>query len=334
MQAILIAPKLTDECNIHICDGDCSQYESILRSDQRHSTSKRSDDVASNETIVVSSIERLTELKNASNELDISSAFIACDQPEQLLYESKSVHVKKHELARSAFQLKSTIDIKFTMVTITIVFRGEFVGSEYFPGDISIAFNQKSAEAGINDDVSSINAISKSNEVSHCEVVEMQSNSKCQLGIACIRFGCKGTTINDGLYEVIVTARESTSFSTAIHGSFAIAASTRIKSELTSVIRNEREASQSIQCVSKMEPSIRILQRKFTLEKDLLNQAKAKCDECELRIEELDLQLDERDEMEDGGAFLLRRMQVLEEEYKHWRLVLDCRLVGLPSFHY
>ena len=316
MQAILIAPKLTDECDVHNYDGEFSQYESILKSNERHSTSKRSDTASSNESIVVSSIEKLTELKNASSGLDINSAFIACHQPEQLLYESKSIRVRKHESASSVFRLQSVGDVKFTVVTITIVFRGDFVGSKYIPGDISIAFKEKNVEA---------DALFNFNEVLHYEVVEVQSSSKHQMGVAFIRFGCKSTTINDGLYEVIVTARESSSFSTAIHGSFAIAASTRMKSELASVVRNEREASQSIHCVSKMEPSIRILERKFKIEMQLLNQAKAKCDECELQIEELDVQLDERDEMEDGGAFLLRRMQVLEEEYKHWRLVLDGR---------
>jgi hypothetical protein len=145
------------------------------------------------------------------------------------------------------------------------------------------------------------------------------------MGVILITLGCKDTTINSGLYEITVTAIENIYFSIMMRGSSAMAAFSKIKLELARIIYNQREARQSYNLASALEPTIHLLERKFTLEENLLHQARVKSDQCEFQIEELELQLDERDEMQDDGAFVLKRMQILEEEYKHWRLVLNGR---------
>jgi hypothetical protein len=137
--------------------------------------------------------------------------------------------------------------------------------------------------------------------------------------------GSTHTTISNGLYELIVTAKEAASFSIALRGSSAVSACAKLKTDLAEIIHNERVARESLHHATELEPAIVLLERKYNIEQSLLRQAKLKCDESELRNEELELKLDYRDEMPDKGAFILKRMKILEEEYKHWRLVFDGR---------
>lgn len=314
--AILISPDAhCDELKKCYDDEDLSTVSSIFQktacipNDAKEATGSRKDCVLTN-------IDALAKIKGTSNDVDIHSLFVASGVEDRLFYRSKSKTIQKGESTSSMFQIQSVDDTKFTMLTITVVFRGDFVGSNYVPGDISVAFEKMH---------SGHSKVSDSHEVPDCEIVQVQNNSKHQLGIVLICIGCKDTTISDGMYKVILSASESASMSIAVRGSFAIAASTKVKAELAAVIRNERVARQSTHRASAIEPTIQLLKRKTTLEENLLHQAKVKCDECEFQIEELELQLDERDKMEDGGDFILKRMRILEEEYKHWKIVLDGR---------
>ena len=314
---ILISPDACrNQPNESYDDSDLTKVESILQKTALISNDAKEATVSRKEN-VLSNIEGLAKSKETTDEVDVHSLFVASGLEDGLYYQSKPNAIKKGESTCSIFQIQSNNDTKFTTLTMTVVFRGDFVGSTYVPGNISAAFEKVHSVDEINGSTSS--------EAPECEIIQVQNNSNHQLGMVLICIGCKDTTISDGLYRVILSANESASMSIAVRGSFAIAASTKVKAELAAVIRNERVARQSTHRASAIEPTIQLLKRKTTLEEKLLHQAKVKCDECEFQIEELDLRLDERDEMEDGGAFILKRMQILEEEYKHWKIVLDGR---------
>lgn len=308
---ILISPNPTSK-DIAVCDGDLSRVKAILEANVASNAGNDKLNLSCND-IVVSSIDQLAKLKDSSDQPNIKSLYVADNTPERLFYESDSKHLNKDESVRSLFRIEGHNDAKLTALLITIVFRGCFAGSNYVAGDISVRF--KPVEDGSNDGTLTTN----------CKVVDVQTNSKQQLGIVLIHLGNENTTICNGMYELIVTGKASTTFSTTLRGSFAVAATKKVMMELAGMICNERENRQASDRASELHPAIQLLERKFELEESLLHQAKCKCDESEMQIEDLELQLDERDEMPDKGAFILKRMRILEEEYKHWRLVMDGR---------
>jgi hypothetical protein len=317
--AVLIHPDL-DDSNL-VYESDLLRVDSLLESTENYWTTQQQVDLISQKDIVVSGIEELASLDDSSDGRNIDLLFVASDRPSQLLlYESESKYVKRNESNSFLFGIQNNTmsATKFTELTITVVFRGDFVGSQYVAGDISVNIKQIS-EADKNSSFSTVDRIQD------YEVIKVQNNSKPQMGVILITLGCKDTTINSGLYEITVTAIENIYFSIMMRGSSAMAAFSKIKLELARIIYNQREARQSYNLASALEPTIHLLERKFTLEENLLHQARVKSDQCEFQIEELELQLDERDEMQDDGAFVLKRMQILEEEYKHWRLVLNGR---------
>lgn len=304
--AILITPHC-DESESEIPVSYVTKAKTIL--DNIESTTEPK---VTRNNVVLSDIEELAKYRDSSSdELHIESLYVSTNGPNRLLYESESMHVHKSEVALSLFRVETNNRTKFTVISVTVVFRGDFVGSNYTAGDISVQL--KALDANGND------------RALTCEVVDVQSNTKQQLGIVIMQIGTKDTTICDGLYEIRVTANESTTFSIALTGAFANAISAELEMALARIIWNERDAKLSSNLALEMEPRIRLLERKLQLEESLLHQARIKCDESEIHIEQLELQLDERDELPDKGASMLKRMRILEEEYKHWRLVLQGR---------
>ena len=302
--AIAIVP----DASVSVCEADLSTVKAILESAVGQSTevgtTKCND-------IVVSSIEQLTLLKGAN--ASIQSLYVAVISPDRLLYESESKRLDKNEFARVAFRIDSG-EIKFTVITVSVVFHGSFVGLNYVPGDISVQIKRVCGDEDYSSDRANV-----------ANIICDQNNSMHQLGVVIVQIGSPHTTIRDGLYELIVTAKDAAEFSVALRGSSAVSACAKLETDLAGIIRNEREARKSLHLATELEPAILLLDRKFKIEQSLLRQAKLKCDESELQIEELELTLDDRDEMSDKGALILKRMKILEVEYKHWRLVLDGR---------
>jgi hypothetical protein len=299
---------IVPNAGVSVCEADLSTVKAILQSAVGQST-----EVVTTECndIVVSSIEQLTLLKGAN--ASIQSLYVAVISPDRLLYESESKRLDKNEFARVAFRIDSG-EIKFTVITVSVVFHGSFVGLNYVPGDISVQIKRVCGDEDYSSDRANV-----------ANIICDQNNSMHQLGVVMVQIGSPNTTIRDGLYEVIVTAKEAAFFSVSLRGSSAVSARAKLEAELAGIIQNEREARKSLHLSTELEPAILLLDRKFKIEQSLLRQAKHKCDESEIQIEELELRLDDRDELPDEGAFILKRMKILEEEYKHWRLVLDGR---------
>lgn len=268
-----------------------------------------------NKTLVSS----LDQLSDENEEVDGRQVFVASDSSERPLFELESMFVSKNDRSNCVFCIQNSKETKFIALTITIVFRGGFDGSTYVPGKVAVEFKQLSEATTFVD-----GADDTSMEIPY-QTVHEQMNTKEQLGLIVIQYETNDATIEDGLYEVTVTAEEDSNFSIALRGSFATDAFHKVKTELARCIQQSRKANDCFERALSLESTIQLLTRKFQLEERMLRQAMVKCDESESEIEKLELLLDERDEMEDAGAYILKRMQVLEVEYNHWRLVLDGR---------
>lgn len=241
----------------------------------------------------------------AAGEVEQCCLFIASKQAnETSLYKMPTQSLKGGSISHHYFYLKNCNSAKLYSMAITIVFRGDFEGTEYIPGELEVELTKG---------VSML-------EIGHVNPEDCVPSTLEQLGRLVLRHEPKSEVIESGLFRLSIKANASSKYSISISGLFACDAFSEVKREIGRMNAIHRESLSFSDNSRALDTSIHLIERKLKItENRLVKEAQAQCDRCEKEIEELDMELDFRDELDDNGAFLIEKLMVKEVEYTHWR---------------
>mmetsp|Transcript_15268 Transcript_15268/g.32426 ORF Transcript_15268/g.32426 Transcript_15268/m.32426 type:complete len:419 (-) Transcript_15268:1634-2890(-) len=260
----------------------------------------------------------------AAGEVEHSCLFIASKQAnETSLYKMPTQSLKGGSISHHYFYLQNCNSAKLYSMAITIVFRGDFEGTEYIPGELDVKLTNGDRPIQTKKNSNRVSML----EIGHVNPEDRVPSTLEQLGRLVLRHEPKSEVIESGLFGLSIKANASSKYSISISGLFACDAFSEVKREIGRMKATHRE-SLSLSVNSRaLDTSIRLIERKLRIAEDrLVKEAQAQCDRCENEIEKLDMELDFRDELDDNGAFLIEKLKVKEVEYIHWRSLRSRRL--------
>lgn len=310
---------IVDRCSSNATDSRVNEHHQILRGkdvsavESSHSDASSQEDTLAKDitSIVVNDLEEIIHLSNTT--IANSNVFVASHQKGSLLYDAPTQNLQANGKRRhSLYVTTNGSRQKIRSMRISVVFNGSFVGQTYHPGEISVVLVHYKSDDDLHP--STIGCIESDTP-----------NTMEALGFIIIRHEIPHTTVEDGLYEVVVSAKANTNYSISLSGKIAVHVSEEVKNMLVDCIVKKNELEQCIQRASSLDAPMAILRRKLTIENNLLCQATKECDEREVEIERLELELDYRDDMKDGGASIEASIKALETEYMNWSKTLANR---------
>ncbi len=283
------------------------ESESTLESFDRTLTSKN--------CVLVSSIAELP----SSKEVERSCLLIASKQVASTsLYEVPTQSLKEGSINHHYFYLQSCNTVKLYSIAITIIFRGDFEGTEYIPGKLKVVLKHLSnweEPIQFKNDPIRVTML----ESGHVHPEENISSTSKQMGRIVLRYE-PNEVIESGLYEITVKAKADSMYSISLSGLFACDVFSEVKREIGRMKTALSECLSFSEKLTSLDVSIRLIERKLRIAEDrLVKESQAQCDRCEHEIEELDEELDFRDELEDNGAFVIEKLKIREVEYAYWR---------------
>ena len=271
---------------------------------------------------VVSCIEDLSNVPNISY-ANGNSIFIPSKLKDTHICNISSSSIKEGKHEHHYFYIQDCLSTKLISLTVTTIYRGEFVGTSYVPGKITIGLRRLSYG---NEPIMASDAVPQKSNIDpwvyHEQLIPTinlhSPNTKDEIGRIVVQHKPERATIDSGLFEINVLAERNANFSITISGSFACEASTELKREHAQVLANTQESFLCSQTMVSLQTNMQIIERKIRIEENLVKEARARCDRCEMEIEKLDVELDGRDDMDDNGTFIIERIKVLEAEYDHF----------------
>ena len=254
------------------------------------------------DVIVVPNLASLDKLSLEC--VDNNRIFVAANR-ESILHESDSISIDGANVHRHYYFIENNDCLKLKSIHITVVFAGVFVGPDYRAGKIDVSLKRLSGEPF--------------SDVQMGTKTLQSQNSIDSIGIITIDHELESNVIESGLIELTITAEAESRYSIRIFsGSFARRVDLEVKRQTAELQDRQRRIAM---CKSKHKSLFylkQLLERKIIVADDLKEHDRVSIHKCKEKLERLENELDHSNGKEDEDTLLLRKIDALSIEHKHF----------------
>ena len=254
------------------------------------------------DVIVVPNLASLDKLSLEC--VDNNRIFVAANR-ESTLHESKSITIDHTNVHRHYYCIENNDCLKLVSIYITVVFAGVFVGPDYRAGKIDVSLKRLSGEPF--------------SDVQMGTKTLQSQNSIDSIGIITIDHELESNVIESGLIELTITAEAESRYSIRIFsGSSARRVDLEVKRQTAELQDRQRRIAM---CKSKHKSLFylkQLLERKIIVADDLKEHDRVSIHKCKEKLERLEDELDHSNGKEDEDTLLLRKIDALSIEHKHF----------------
>mmetsp|Transcript_18180 Transcript_18180/g.26666 ORF Transcript_18180/g.26666 Transcript_18180/m.26666 type:complete len:312 (-) Transcript_18180:604-1539(-) len=281
------------------------------------------DDDSPSQYIVVNQIEDLakivTNIKESQDHHQKQHIYVGSMDTHEIYTASSSCiergQRRKHQICIK--EMPTNDRRKLLNLAISVVYQGMFIGKEgYINGRISVSFSRilhKPLPPSDDNEQSSTtkdydrycyNGVDYPSEPLGIKPHQLQTlNTKTKMGQIVIHHDPSSSTstsfVEPGLYEIVVTAMSTSEYSVRVDGTMADNAMDVLNSVHTKALKKQERIRQLGKERARIWTSMRLLERKINVVKDLINEAEAMGRRCEIEIADCDIDIENNIHMTD-----------------------------------
>ena len=201
---------------------------------------------------------------------------------------------------------------KLKSLTVTIVHSGCFRGSTYGAGALSVNLSASSSSM-------TQRAVGTVNQIRH--------NTEDQIGLFVLQHSSEDddSILADSLFEMEITAASPTSLSVQANGTVAREIRCETQRDMAELVHTSRDLYDCNCDLAMLKKRHLLSCRKCELQGKLLEDAIEQRNKIESELEVLDLKLDFRDDLSDGGASVEAQIHSLKNEHEKLTATVSLR---------
>ncbi|EJK58677.1 hypothetical protein THAOC_21180 [Thalassiosira oceanica] len=248
-------------------------------------------------------VEMLHRVTDSEGDKPPEPEYVPSKIPETCLYKSETLQLTSGSSHSVFFVMKNDELTKLNGLTVTLVYRGSFSGgnSVYIPGALSVqlsAYSPSMTQRAVG------------------TVTQVRQNTEDQLGLFVLRHNSEDEDIlADSLFEVEITAARQTCFSLQANGTFAGEIRCEAQRDMAELVFTARGLINCHSDLAMLKKQHFLACRKYELHGRLKDSSIEQKEQIESELDSLDLKLDFRDEMRDGGAAVEAEIRSLKNRH-------------------